>query len=637
MYKLSVPIMSATVTPENREIYAKQCREAGVGRIFLTIGSSIMQPIPESLSQNVDYFKSCGFEVGVWTDTIGHGFVLSHVENDDQSDFEPIVDITGRVRPHTNCPLDPAFRSYISSFVAKLAASGVDIVMLDDDFRMSQHGGELCCACPRHLARIGELVGEPLSIDELRPYVISGKANRYRDAWLQAQNEGLVALAKEIRAEVDREYPDVTVCFCTAFAPWNVDGTDVAEITRILAGKNEPILRLTGAPYWAVKNFKYPLIGSFEIARMLGSFMSGENFDLMSEGDVYPRPRYTCPASYLELYDLVTRLDGSYNGILKYMFDYTAGPSFETGYLKAHGESRAFIERVSELFEEGANAGVRVVARPHTLKNADLDLSFVSEVSPRPLDGVMLGSCGIPTVYQGKGVCNSVFGENGRELDLSELDNGCILDAVSAVILTQRGVDVGLKTYGKLEKRTVSFLRNTDAESRSFITDGAVRILETELSEAAERVMFYTHEGEDKTFAYRYENKDGQRFLVFLFEGDSVYEFRARVCISGIVKNYATQKVLAESIPWVSRRALPAYCLGNPELYLMCRKDKDGGTAVALFNCFADGITNCTVRLDEAYDSLECVGCEAKIDGKSVTLTSKLHGFTSAAFRAYKK
>ncbi len=636
MHKLSVPIMSATVTPANRETYVKQCREAGVERIFLTIGSSIMQPIPEHLAKNVSYFKSCGFEVGVWTDTIGHGFVLTHVENADQSDFTPITDITGRARPHTNCPLDPSFRDYIAAFVAELASTGADIVMLDDDYRMSQHGGELCCACHRHLARIGEIVGERLSVDELRPYVLSGKANQYRDAWLQAQNEGLMDLATAIRTRVDQKYPYVTVCICTAFAPWNVDGTDVSGITRILAGKNKPILRLTGAPYWAVKNFKYPLIGSFEIARMLGSFMSEENFDLMSEGDVYPRPRYTCPAAYLELYDTVTRIDGSYNGILKYMFDYTAGPDFETGYLKAHGENRPFNDKISDFFAEGANAGVRIVVHPHTMKEADLDLSFASEVSPRPLDGVMLGSCGIPTVYKGKGICNSVFGENARAFDFSGLEDGCILDAVSAVILTQRGVDVGLKTYGALEKQNISFVRSRDAERRSFITHGNVRVLSAELLDLAEPMMFYTRNGIECPFAYRYENKDGQRFLVFLFEGDSVYEFPARVCISGLVKNYVTQEVLFDAIPWVARRSLPVCCKGNPELYLMCRRNEDS-ISVALFNCFADSITDCTVILDEAYDELECVGCEAKIDGRSVTLTSKLYGFTSATFRAYKK
>ena len=240
MYKISVPIMSATVNNSNREKYVALCRDACAERIFLVNGS-IMEPIPKSLGENVSYFKSCGFEVGIWTDTIGHGMVLNHVENGgDEQSFTPMTDIQGRVRHHANCPLDTNFISYISEFIANLADTGADIVMLDDDFRMSQHGGELCCACDAHLAKIGEIVGEKLTLDELRPHIISGRPNKYRDAWLAVQNDGLVEAAKSIRAAVDKRNPQTTVCFCTAYAPWNVDGTDVAHITRILAGENKP-------------------------------------------------------------------------------------------------------------------------------------------------------------------------------------------------------------------------------------------------------------------------------------------------------------------------------------------------------------------------------------------------------------
>ena len=634
MYKISVPIMSSTVTFQNREKYVEQCRSAGADRIFLVNGS-VMEPIPPSLAENVSYFKSCGFEVGIWTDSIGHGFVLTHAE-DSSSRFTQMTDITGRLRPHANCPLDGEFRSYIATFVADLAKTGADIVMLDDDFRMSQHGGELCCACDLHLKLISEIVGKDLSIEDLQRHVLSGKPNKYRDAWLEAQNRGLVDMARAIRAEVDKESPDVTVCFCTAYAPWNVDGTDITGITRILAGKNRPILRLTGAPYWAVKGFRYPLVATFEIARMLGAFVKDEGFDLMSEGDVYPRPRYTCPASYLELYDGAIRADGSYNGILKYMFDYTAGPDFETGYLKLHDESKPFFENISKLFGNGANAGVRVITKMHTMKNADLDLSSVSEVSPRPLDGVMLGSCGIPTVYSGEGVCCSVFGENARELDPTLLDGGAILDAVSAVILTQRGIDVGLGSYGATEEKSISFIYGSDPHHKSFITDGQVKLLDADISKDALPVLFWSCNQSDRPIAYKYENGNGQRFLVFLFEGDSVYQFPTRVCLSGLIKNYVTQEVLTKALPWVAKQPLPAYCKGNPELYLMCRKEEDS-LSVALFNCFADSLTEPTVMLDEKYDALECYGCEAILDGDRVTLKSRLYGFTSAAFRVCKK
>lgn len=636
MYKISVPIMSATVNIHNREKYARLCREAGAERIFLAT-SVATQPIPPSLGENVAYFKSLGFEVGIWTDTIGHGMALTHVEGEsDTPAFTPMTSIQGGVRHHANCPLDPAFRKYISRFIADLALTGADIVMLDDDFRMSQHGGELCCACARHLAKIGESLGEAVTLDALRPYVLSGKANKYRDAWIKAQSDGLTLMAREIRAEVDKATPDATVCFCTAYAPWNVDGVDVAQLSRILAGKNAPILRLTGAPYWAVKEYKYPLIATFEIARMLASFVENEGFDLMSEGDVYPRPRYTCPASYLELYDAATRAGGGYTGILKYMFDYTAGPDFELGYLKHHKEHAELRLAMERLFEGGANAGVRVVSTPHTMKHADLDLSTLAEISPRPLDGVMLGSCGIPTLYGKAGVCNSVFGENARALDLGDLADGTVLDAVSAVILTQRGVDVGLRDECKLEQRNISFLRSNDPEEKSFISDGQAKVLFPTLAQNAEVLMYALDREREYPIAYRYENENGQRFLVFLFEGDSIYHFHTRVCLSGLVKNYVTQNTLTASLPWVARAKLPAYCAGNPEIYVMCKKDEEG-MSVALFNCFADYASEVKVVLDEEYANVECFNCSAVIEGNCVLLTDKLYGFTYAAFRVSRK
>ena len=156
MYKLSVPIMSSTVNEGNRETYVRLCREAGAERVFLCNGS-ILAPIPKSLGENVAYFKSQGFEVGIWTDTIGHGGVLSHVESGgDTPAFPLMVNLAGEERPYANCPLSAEFRAHISALIAGLAKTGADIVMLDDDFRMSQHGDELCCACPAHLHRIGD-------------------------------------------------------------------------------------------------------------------------------------------------------------------------------------------------------------------------------------------------------------------------------------------------------------------------------------------------------------------------------------------------------------------------------------------------------------------------------------------------
>lgn len=632
MYKISVPLMSTTITKENRQKYLSICKEVGASRIFLALAENT---IPENLKENISFFKENGYEVGVWISTIGHGFVLSHAEDAVECEFKPIVDIDGTQRLHANCPLDEKFRDFISKFVASLAKLGPDIVMLDDDLRLSQHGPTLCCACENHLNRISKILGEPITLEFIKPYVISGKANKYRDAWIQAQNESLIEFAKCIRAKVDKETPDVTICNCIAYAPWDVDGIDVVEISRILAGKNKPLLRLTGAPYWATKKFKYPLAGTFEIARMLASFVQNEGIELMSEGDVYPRPRYTCPASYLELYDAATRADGGYDGILKYMFDYVAGPDFETGYIKLHNKNKPLYEKLHKMFPTGANAGVRIYVKPHNIKNADLDISPVRIYSPIPQDAIMLGQNGIPTIYKGKGVCNSVFGENARDFDLAKLNEGTIIDAVSAMILTERGVDVGLKSYKKLREQNITYLHTSNIENNSFITDGNVRVLDAEIKDKAEPLLFSSLQDNSQPFAYCYENQNGERFLVFLFEGASIYVPNERAAVSGITKNYATQEVLINTINWLSEKTLPAYCDKNPELYLICEQDENT-LSIGIFNCFADPLTNPVITLSEEYSSIEALNCEAELSGNSAILTSDLPAFSFAVLKLYK-
>ena len=631
MYKISAPIMASTVTRENRSKYVKLCRDAGISRVFLCTNSPIF-PLHHLLEENIAYFKSEGFEVGIWTDTIGHGAVLTHIENaENTSRFQPIVNLLGVAVPYTNCPSDPEFRAFIAKHIAKLAKMGPDIVMLDDDFRLSNHGGhELCCACEKHMARICELAGESISREELRPYVISGKPNKYRDAFISSQAESLTKMAEEIRDEVDKETPDVTVCFCSVLGLFDVDGLDVSGVTKLLAGKNKPILRLTGAPYWAVKQRTYSLPTAIEIARSLAAMVKDEGFDTMAEGDVYPRPRYTCPASYLEIYDGIMRADGNYAGILKYMFDYSAGPDFETGYLKFHSDSKPFFEKLSEFFPSGANAGVRIHLYPNTTKNADLDLSRTNPNYTRPMNGAMLTSCGIPTIYSGEGTCNSVFGESARKYELSCLAGGTLIDSVAAVILSERGVDVGLEKISAHEEKTVNFICTDDPEFKSFVKNGETRMLGATLNEKAEVLIYSVETGKNIPLAYRYENANGERFTVLLFDVNFV-----PYSTSGLIANTVLSTVLSRELPWVARKPLPAVCSENPNLYLICEKGEDF-LSVAIFNCFADYILNPEIILDGEYSKIECADCDAVIEGNKVILKSRLHGFTAAAFRVTK-
>ncbi len=631
MHQLAVPIMLSSVTEENRDVYLEQCREAGVARVMLVL-ASVWMPLPPHLAETVAFFKKNGLEVGIWTDTIGHGSVLTHVVGAQSiPDFTSMVNLNGKERTGTFCPMDAGFRRHIAALVASLAKTGADIVMLDDDFRMSQHGGGLFCACPLHLADISRRLGEEISREALLPFVTEGKGNRYRDAWLAAQNEGLLEMAKEIRAAVDEQNLDTVVCFCTAYSPWNVDNTDVREISRVLAGKHRPKVRLTGAPYWSAgRARRFSLLGTIAASRMTAGFMQDADMELMCEGDVYPRPRYTCPASYLENYDLAIRADGGYDVLLKYMFDYVADPRMETGYLAYHNKNRALHEAVERFFPNGANSGVRVYHAPHTLRYADLSESALAEVSPFPWDDALLGSCGFPVIHRGRGFCASVFGEAAQELDLSLLRDGALLDAISALRLTARGVDVGLGRVGALRKETVSYLCTERTAHRSYIQDGTVKMLSAELAEGATPVLFSAKGDALTPVAYRYENQKGERYLVLLFEAASVFD--QLTFDTGLFKSIPMANMLTETLPWLARRPIPAYCAGNPELYLLCEEGEDT-LSLLLVNCFADSLLSPTVTLAEEYSHIECVGCAAELQGNRVVLTEELHGFCAAAFR----
>ena len=221
-----------------------------------------------------------------------------------------------------------------------------------------------------------------------------------------------------------------------------------------------------------------------------------------------------------------------------------------------------------------------------------------------------------------------------RKYELSELWRGTVLDCVSAHILTERGVDVGIASCGATVTKRVSFLQTEAEGMKAFVSSGEIRTPDAvELQSSAHVLMTYPEDGENRPLAYTYENARGERFLVFLFDGDSQFRV-AEKNPSRIFESYATQNTLLKALPWVARQPLPAYCEKNPHLYMICKKS-DASLSVALFNCFADYVTNPVITLGESYSEIECFGCEAELDGNKVTLKSRLHGFDFAAFRVF--
>lgn len=631
MYKISVPILINNIERLDLDNIICQLRKIGAERVFLSTGSYItdseeFEKLMIKYEEYVKYFKERGFEVGEWHWTF-------QIINDKK--YTHIKALNGAVCKHQVCPSDGDFIRFAGEYIKRIAKTGVDLIMYDDDFRYSFLEGGMGCLCENHLSYMKELLGEDFKLEDIKDKLISGGANKYRSAWLKANRHYLVNFAKEMRKAVNEVNPDVRLGFCSCMGEWDIDGAYSIEISKALAGNTKPFLRLIGAPYWAVqKAWGNRVQDVIELERMERAWCDGEDIEIFSEGDVYPRPRYQTPASYLEGFDTALRADGHMTGILKYVFDYCARENYETGYVKAHLKNEQFYKDIDEFFGGKECVGVRVFEAMRKFEDMEVpkeaeNPSKVAEIFFSPA-ARMLATNSIPSVYRGTGFATVAFGENAKYISEENLKNGLILDLRAAEILSQKGIDVGLvKINGEAFATEEHFVNEDDFTNLTYNTP----IYDISVDEKAEIQSWFLNENTtlggvnmDKNAkfvgSYFYENKNGECFLVFAFN--------AYFCNEALYRQYARARQITNNIEKLCGKKLPAEVKASPDLYAITKKGENS-LAVGLWNFFADSVDEPKITLDREYKNIRFSGCSGKMHGKEVIL-SELGAFSFAAF-----
>ena len=284
MYKISIPVFSHDLTEDTRQKFLVEFLKSKADRVFLIVDIYKDFSI-EEIKTNADFLRDNGIEPAIWVAyTIGHGGpITTKIANDNGWTY--MRNFKGDIIQDVYCPLNQKFVDFVCEKVSMLAKTGVKKLQIDDDFRISQHGRDLCCLCDEHMAKIREILGEEIDLPTLKEKVFKGGKNKYRSAYLKAQGDSLRGMAQSIRNAVDFIDKSVNLSFCSAWSVWDVDGTNSIELCKILAGKNKPFLRLHGAPYWA--NFGKRLTSVIEVARMFASFCKGEDIEIFSDCDNY--------------------------------------------------------------------------------------------------------------------------------------------------------------------------------------------------------------------------------------------------------------------------------------------------------------------------------------------------------------
>ena len=631
---LSAPIFLETLDEKSIHSYLAYFKEGGFGRVLICglpeMGESrdAMLSAVEKLKKYVPLFREAGLEVGLWISAFGHGGVLAHAEQGAALPYGKLMGPRGETAGDSFCPADPDYRRAYCETVAIYAEAHPDLLMLDDDFRLSERSYGVGCYCPLHLGEFERRAGKKVKNgEELFRLAFLSENKTDRETWLSVLSDSLYGFAAAVREAVDSVDSSIRCGVCMCMDTYDASGTDAACLARIFAGKTRPFFRTIGAPYWHVASSDGSLGEVVEYTRMQISRKNEEKYreiEIMTEGDVYPRHRTRIPAALLELYHEALVTVG-WEDILKYVFDYSADYGYEPGYREAHLAHREKREALRALFRGKTPVGIRVWEAEHRISGYDFSESPGAEEelskSFFPRAARLFAAASIPTVYGEGALPLCVLGESARQVPLSLLQNGAILDLRAARLLQERGVDTGLLSAHRAKGGMETF-----GEGK-WLRGGSHRALFA-LTPKEGAIPLSHLEPEHSPSSYLYENGKGGRFFVI---GYDAYTLRPNEGERFLLNYYRTE-TLEKAVKWLSGRKLPAHCRKCPALYLTAAEGADGALSVALFNMNADPVYHPEVILGRAYSSIRFVDTQGTLREDTVTLSSPIPPYSSVAF-----
>jgi len=631
--KITVPTMLNLLEDYDRKELLTALKSLGADEVFFAQcnASSEMQRYCDTLQKSIPFFRENGIEPCIWMTT------LSFLPN---KSYTPVITYEGEPSAAAlNCPLDDAFLRDYCNFIRIAARTGVKKIVLDDDLRLHLPGTKLSCFCPAHMKLYADLLSEEVDAETMRRNLFDSAPNRYRKAWMDGVQLALEHAAGTIRTAVDEIDPAIEVLLCCGPSLFGGDGSDPIKLGHILRGRHPLSLRTIGAPYWQICHLGRNMLSALDFARHQAYELTKQGVTAIAEGDVYPRPRAYTSSALLEIFHTVCLADGNFGRMMKYGLDYTSSLQYEPGYIAADQRNKSLYSQIEAIFNGKKSWGLHLVepfdriSHTHTVsRTPEMEVC----VSPaREFANTM----SIPLVFE-PGTPNLIFGENARNLDVRLLQNGAVLDLPAALILMQeKQLDLGIISYseaqfdenaeqatncGNVSNREIYLDQN--GEKVGLSDDPGV--MKLYLKGSAELLSRFILKGCSFPAAFRYQNADGQRFLI--------YNFNAKKALAtwGAVQGYCRQNQLFRAVEWMMNRRCPASCLGNPDLYTMV-KQNETGIAVGLWNYFEDAIQQPVICLGESYRKLTCVNCEGVLEadptadgGRRVVLNRPLSAYS---------
>ncbi len=634
---LTIPLMPGHSGDIDR--YLEICRQTGAERVFLFTpldnicrapsdvkkqygGNDILRAYPhqescdipsielyeawtEEYRRKAERFREIGVECAYWVgETIGHGGAISTTK----SPFQQLTGPEGLETQGCSCPLDEEFLSYMEQVFETVAKSGAPLILLDDDFRLNYHmpGVPVGCFCPLHIASFNQKLGKSMTREEIVAQVFSGQPSELRSLWFDHAAESMLELARHIERAVHRVNPEARLGIATAMTHWSNEGYEIADLLKALCGSTRPFLRTYGSPYRYFGQISH--IGRItEFSLMQAEKLRDLDVEILAEGDTYPHTRYFCPEQLLDSYQKSLYALG-FPGVLSYPVTFSAAADHESGYVRKSAQNRGHYQAIRSFFAgDFGDIGVRPLWRPNNIRrmNFDQDGDFRRFSWPdEPAGAYFLSRMGVPLNHFSRSCPVLAAGYALHACSEEELagllSNGMILDSVAALELLRRGIDIGVTAL--VQEDGPQFERYSDpafsgkytGENIWLLSAGGGIYYRAQLKEGTYVISSFSGPGIDGyPAAVLYENKQGQRFLLYCFDMGEADKRGTQ-----LLYNYARQEQLANCIGWLGRKPLMVSLNGSPDLHLICKKAQDGCHAIGIHNTHLDPITDPALSLD---------------------------------------
>ncbi len=148
------------------------------------------------------------------------------------------------------CPIGPRFREIMGECLRLWASTKPDILWIDDDFRMHNHGMsskglDMYCFCDNHLARFTDRMGKRYSREELRSEIVKpGEPSELRLQWLDFLGDTMVESSAWIKQQVCAVSPETRLALMTSDPDvHSAEGRKWPEMLTALCGDHPPMTR----------------------------------------------------------------------------------------------------------------------------------------------------------------------------------------------------------------------------------------------------------------------------------------------------------------------------------------------------------------------------------------------------------